>query len=180
MLSVSERSCLIVKHNIYRETWAEIDLDAIGYNLEQIKQKLPQHCNIIAVVKANGYGHGAVQIARKALQSGAVALAVALLEEALILREAGIVAPILVFGRISPEAAAVAAEQDITVSLYQSEWIQEVNHQTLPQDLKVHLVLDTGMARVLSNLDRKSTRLNSSHVASSYAVFCLKKNTTTH
>src|SRR5690625_2201295 len=111
MLSVSEKSCLIVKHNIYRETWAEIDLDAIGYNLEQIKQKLPQHCNIIAVVKANGYGHGAVQIARKALQSGAVALAVALLEEALILREAGIVAPILVFGRISPEAAAVRSEE---------------------------------------------------------------------
>ena len=148
-----------MKHNIYRETWAEIDLDAIGYNLKQMKQKLPQHCNIIAVVKANGYGHGAVQIARKALQSGAVALAVALLEEALILREAGIVAPILVFGRISPEAAAVAAEQDITVSLYQSEWIQEVNHQTLPQDLKVHLVLDTGMARVGLRTEEELTEL---------------------
>src|SRR5699024_5864932 len=148
MMSVSERSCLIVKHNIYRETWAEIDLAAIGYNLKQMKQKLPQHCNIIAVVKANGYGHGAVHIARKALQSGAVALAVALLEDARILHEAGIGGRILVLVRISPDAASVAAEQDITDYFYQSEWIQDVNHQTLPQDLKVHLVFDTGMARV--------------------------------
>src|SRR5699024_12735876 len=65
----------------------------------------------------------------------------------------------LVFGRISPEAAAVAAEQDITVSLYQSEWIQEVNHQTLPQDLKVHLVLDTGMARVGLRTEEELTEL---------------------
>lgn len=137
-----------MKQHLYRETWAEVDLDAIEYNLEQMNQKLPQCSNIIAVVKANGYGHGAVQVARRALQSGAVALAVALMEEALTLREAGIVAPILVFGRISPEAAGIAVEKNITVSLYQSEWIQEVEQQTLSEKLKVHLVLDTGMARV--------------------------------
>lgn len=155
----SEGSYLVVVDNIYRETWVEVDLDAIGYNLEQMKQKLPSTSNLIAVVKANAYGHGAVQIAKKALQSGVKALAVASLEEALELRGADIVAPILVFGRVSPKAAFVAAEQNITVTFFQKEWIQEVNRYTLTKELKVHLEMDTGMARAGLRTEEELTEL---------------------
>jgi len=137
-----------VVQNFFRETWAEIDLDAIGYNIEQMQQSLPDKSNIIAVVKANAYGHGAVQIAKKALQCGAKALAVALMEEATELRDAGIAAPILVFGRVSPKAALLAAENDITVTTFQKEWIQEVSNYTFSKKLKVNIEIDTGMARV--------------------------------
>src|SRR5699024_9015694 len=147
-MQVSERSYLIVVQNFFRETWAEIDLDAIGYNIEQMQQSLPDKSNIIAVVKANAYGHGAVQIAKKALQCGAKALAVALMEEATELRDAGIAAPILVFGRVSPKAALLAAENDITVTTFQKEWIQEVSNYTFSKKLKVNIEIDTGMARV--------------------------------
>lgn len=133
---------------LYRETWAEIDLGAIEHNIEQVKQILPSHCDIIAVVKADGYGHGAVQVAQKALMSGATFLAVALLEEAMILREAGITAPILVLGRVSPGQAFVAAENDITLMFFQNEWIKEVNQLPLTSDLKLHLKLDTGFGRL--------------------------------
>src|SRR5690625_1976304 len=94
--------------NLYRRTWAEIDLKAIKHNVREIKGTLPADTKIFAVVKANGYGHGAVQVAKAALEAGADYLAVALLEEALELREAGIDAPILVFGYVHPKDAQVA------------------------------------------------------------------------
>ncbi|TRM11366.1 alanine racemase [Lentibacillus cibarius] len=137
-----------MKNTIYRHTWAEVDLDAIGYNLQQINQKLPENSAVIAVVKADAYGHGAVKVATKALESGAEMLAVALLEEALVLRDAGITAPILVFGRVAPEDVWVAAENDITLTFFQKEWLQEVERHSLPSPLKVHMKWDTGMGRV--------------------------------
>ncbi|WP_174615749.1 alanine racemase [Virgibacillus ihumii] len=133
---------------IYRDTWAEVNLDAIEYNINQIREQIPQHCSVIAVVKADGYGHGAVKVAERALKSGAEMLAVAILEEALVLREAGIDVPILVFGRVAPKDAAVAAEKDITLTFFQKEWLQEVKQTSLPQTLKLHMKWDTGMGRI--------------------------------
>ncbi|GAA0610706.1 alanine racemase [Virgibacillus siamensis] len=133
---------------IYRDTWAEVDLDAIEYNINQIRARIPQHCSVIAVVKADGYGHGAVEVAERALQSGAEMLAVAILEEALTLREAGFDVPILVFGRVAPKDVAIAAEKDITLTFFQKEWLQEVNQISLPQTLKLHMKWDTGMGRI--------------------------------
>ncbi|SFB38850.1 alanine racemase [Lentibacillus halodurans] len=132
----------------YRGTWAEVDLDAIGHNINQMKKRLPEHCAVIAVVKANAYGHGSVEVAEKALASGAKMLAVALLEEALILREANITAPILVFGSVSPRDVPVAARQDITLTCFQLEWIRDVKQLSLPSTLNVHMKWDTGMGRV--------------------------------
>ncbi|MBP1950647.1 alanine racemase [Virgibacillus litoralis] len=133
---------------IYRDTWAEINLDAIAYNVEQIKQKLPQHSNVMAVVKADAYGHGGVEVARKALEAGASMLAVALLEEALVLRNANIKAPILVFGRVSPKDTPLAAEHDITLTFFQKDWLREVKDFPLSHPLKLHMKWDTGMGRV--------------------------------
>jgi alanine racemase len=80
----------------YRDTWAEVSLDAIKYNTKQFKAFIGDSVHLMAVVKADGYGHGAVQVAKAAIQAGADYLAVALLDEALELREAGITHPILV------------------------------------------------------------------------------------
>lgn len=82
----------------YRDTWAEISLDHIKYNYLQFRKFFHPHAKIMAVVKADGYGHGAIEIARTALQSGADYLAVVILDEAIQLREARIFSPILVLG----------------------------------------------------------------------------------
>ncbi|MGX9932243.1 alanine racemase [Virgibacillus salarius] len=133
---------------LHRYTWVEIDLEAIAYNIKQIKQKLPITSKVIAVVKADGYGHGSIPVAKKALTAGAEALAVALLEEAIELRKAQITAPILVLGWVPPESAVVAAELDITLTFFQQDWLDQVNSYTLAKPLKLHLKVDSGMGRI--------------------------------
>lgn len=132
----------------YRETWAEVDLGAIQHNVKAIKQQLPPETKMFAVVKANGYGHGAIHTANAALIAGADFLAVALLEEALELRKAGITSPILVFGYVHPRYAYIAAKHQITLTVFQREWLQEVNEQTFQKKLHLHFKWDTGMGRI--------------------------------
>lgn len=134
--------------NLYRRTWAEIDLKAIKHNVREIKGTLPADTKIFAVVKANGYGHGAVQVAKAALEAGADYLAVALLEEALELRKSGITEPILVFGSVDPEAAKVAVKKEITLSVFHKEWLERVKDFQLEEKVKIHLKLDSGMGRL--------------------------------
>lgn len=131
-----------------RETWAEVNLNHIGYNIIQMKKKLPRETEIMAVVKANGYGHGSVEVAKQALESGATALAVALLEEALHLRQAGIEAPILVLGRVQATFAPLAAEHDITLTFFQKSWLEELHSYSWSRPLKLHMKWDTGMGRI--------------------------------
>lgn len=137
-----------MKHPFYRQTWAEIDLNAIRHNMNQIRKVLPNSSKIMAVVKANGYGHGMIQIAQTAIESGASAIAVALLEEALEIRKSGITAPILVLSWVSPKFAQIAAENNITLTIFQKEWLEQLKKVKLPKRLKVHLKWDTGMGRI--------------------------------
>ncbi|WP_010529408.1 alanine racemase [Lentibacillus jeotgali] len=137
-----------MSNQMFRSTWAEVDLEAISHNINEMRNRLPGRCGIIAVVKADAYGHGAVEVAKKALSSGAKMLAVALLEEALILREANMTVPILVFGRVLPEDVPTAVNHDITLTCFQKEWIRDVNRLSLPSPVKVHMKWDTGMGRV--------------------------------
>ncbi|OGR11192.1 MAG: alanine racemase [Desulfobacula sp. GWF2_41_7] len=127
-----------------------IDLDAVGKNIRNLRSMIDQSCRFMAVVKADGYGHGAVRIAEKALLSGAGLLGVARLNEAIELREAGIRAPILVFGYIHPLQAAQASDLDITITVYGFEQATQVSCRavSLRKPLKVHLKTDTGMGRV--------------------------------
>ena len=162
----------------YRNTWAEIDLDAVDTNVKQIKQKLPEHTQIMAVVKANGYGHGAVQVAQQALESGATALGVALLEEGLSLRQAGIQAPILVFGWVSPEYGPIAAEHDLTLTVFQKEWLESVPHGDFQHPLNIHLKWDSGMGRIgmqtteeLHEIMDVLRRKNNIHLTGAYTHF---------
>ncbi|WP_270182832.1 alanine racemase [Alkalihalobacillus sp. CinArs1] len=134
--------------SFYRETWAEIDLDAITKNILSFKKHVPDHVSIMAVVKADGYGHGAVETARTALRAGAKYLAVAILDEALSLRESGIDAPILVLGYVPAAYADLASEHNITLTAFQSEWIDQVSDVLDGKSLRVHLKVDTGMGRL--------------------------------
>lgn len=145
---MTEKGSVVVQERIYRDTWVEVDLHAIESNIKTMKETLPAKTNIIAVIKADAYGHGSIPVANSALRAGASALAVALLEEALVLREAGIDAPLLVFGWVPPEAAVIASEQDITLTFFQKEWLQEVIKLGLNKKLKLNMNWDTGMGRV--------------------------------
>ncbi|MFE8698850.1 alanine racemase [Cytobacillus sp. FJAT-53684] len=140
---------MVCQTTFYRDTWVEINLDHISYNIKNIKKYIGNEVEIFAVVKANGYGHGAEEVAREALESGASYLAVAFLDEALALRSKGILAPILVLGVCRPEDVKMAAEHHITLTVFQAEWLEEaIKH--LPSDAKlaIHLKLDTGMGRL--------------------------------
>lgn len=133
----------------YRDTWAEVDLDCISDNVKAIKNYLPEEVDIIAVVKANAYGHGDDQTAQAALKAGAKYLAVAFMDEAIALRKKGITAPILVLGATRPQDAMVAAENQITLTIFQSDWLNEAKaHLGQDQKLLLHVKLDTGMGRI--------------------------------
>nr|WP_211171258.1 alanine racemase [Bacillus sp. DNRA2] len=133
----------------YRDTWAEIDLDRVKANVEGLRNHLPADVEIIAVVKANAYGHGDVQISKTALASGATYLAVAFLDEALSLRRKGITAPILVLGASRPQDVCIAAEHHIALTVFQTDWLTQAQSYLNTTDrLKIHVKLDTGMGRI--------------------------------
>lgn len=131
----------------YRNTWAEVDLEAIRYNIQQLKSTLPEEHQVMTVVKAGGYGHGSVQVARVAEEEGITFLLVALLEEAVTLRKGGIELPILVIGRVPAIHAKVAAEYDVTLTLFDVEWLDEIKEASFTKPLSVHLEFETGMNR---------------------------------
>ncbi|MBI0580912.1 alanine racemase [Neobacillus cucumis] len=133
----------------YRDTWAEVDLDCIHANVSSVKKLLPNEVEIMAVVKANAYGHGDVQVAREALDAGATHLAVAFMDEALALRKKGITAPILVLGASRAEDVQMAADNQITLTVFQKDWLLEAQkHLKIDSRVSVHIKLDTGMGRL--------------------------------
>lgn len=133
-----------------RPTWAEIHLDNLAHNIQGIQAKLPVGTRLMAVIKANAYGHGAIPIAQKALQSGATYLAVSSVDEALELRKADVQAPILVLGYTPPQQADLVIEHDLTQTLYQEEMLEALSRAALEagQLAKVHVKVDTGMGRL--------------------------------
>lgn len=137
-----------VQEAYYRDTTIRIDLSAIASNINEINKILPKETDIMAVVKANAYGHGSIQVARQALASGANSLAVAFLEEALVLRRAGITAPILVLGVVAPEHTNVAADNQVTLTFFQIEWLNRIDDANFKHPLKLHMKWDTGMGRL--------------------------------
>ncbi|WP_100331956.1 alanine racemase [Bacillus xiapuensis] len=135
--------------NYYRDTWVEINLDNIAYNVKETVKLLPSKEKLFAVVKANAYGHGACAVAEAALGAGAHGLAVAFIDEALSLRKSAIAAPVLVLGASRPSDAGVAAEHHISLTVYQLEWLKQAQAYLSPeQTVKVHVKCDTGMGRL--------------------------------
>ncbi len=137
------------QNQFFRDTWVEVDLDCIKENVKQMKSLLPQKVDLVAVVKANAYGHGDVQVAKAAIEGGASYLAVAFLDEALALRKKGIDTPILVLGATRAEYINIAGINNITLTVYQEEWVREARER-LEENVKIslHIKLDTGMGRI--------------------------------
>lgn len=134
----------------YRPTVAEINLDDLRANYEAFRRYLPAETKFMGCVKGNAYGHGAVEVTRELERLGADYVSVAFLDEALELRQAGILIPILVLGYTSPEGIAVAWENNVTVTLFTPEVLEAIRQ--LPVDpehrLKVHIKIDSGMGRL--------------------------------
>ncbi len=130
-------------------TWAEIDLDALAHNYRLLRGLAPQ-AKFLGLVKANAYGHGAVPVAKKLEALGADMLAVACLDEAVELREAGIVIPILCLGQTPPELAPELLEYDITQTVGDLETGAALSAAAVAagKTLTIHVKVDTGMGRL--------------------------------
>ncbi|HZG86193.1 alanine racemase [Paenibacillus sp.] len=133
----------------YRWTRAEIDLDALHHNLGQFQAALGPDIKLMAVVKANAYGHGAVKVAEEAIRFGVEYLAVAFLDEALELRHFGIEAPILVLGYTPAAGVDVARSHGITLTVFDDEVLEAARtDDPAVSPLKIHVKVDTGMGRI--------------------------------
>ncbi len=133
----------------FRPTLCEIDLSALKFNFRQLKQRASGR-EILAVVKANAYGHGAVAVSRALANEGAQMFGVATIEEGIELRRGGISFPILCFGGSLGAQVSDLLEYGLTPTIFNEESIRELNQQaqSLNQTLGVHLKVDTGMSRL--------------------------------
>lgn len=133
-----------------RPAWIEIDLSAIAHNVRQVRRFVGADVRVMAVVKANGYGHGLAESARAALEGGASSLGVALLDEALALRQDGIDAPILVLGCGLPEDAPHLVRHRIAQVVSDPDMAAALSCEAVRQNrpAHVHVKVDTGMGRV--------------------------------
>lgn len=134
---------------IARRTRAEIDSGALAGNLAEAKRRCGGR-KICAIVKADGYGHGALRAARAFVSAGADMLGVALLEEALELRGSGVDAPILVLGHCDPANAAISVENRITHTVFEPDLAKALSAEALRRGIRapVHVKVDTGMNRL--------------------------------
>lgn len=138
-----------------RLRWAEVDLGALAHNVAHLRSRLRAGTSMIAVIKANAYGHGAVAVGRQALLAGADWLAVATVEEAAEVRSAGIDAPMLVLGPIAPGAESEAIAVDARLCVYEADGLLRLAAAARDQGRtpRVHLKVDTGMARLGTSPD---------------------------
>lgn len=141
-----------------KRTWAEIDLANLEHNYRALRGMLPRGCRFVGVVKANAYGHGAVPVAKKLEKLGAEYLAVACLDEAVELREAGILAPILMLGPTPSVFAEDLLKYDITQTVQDLDSAIALSEAASKADkpLKIHIKVDTGMSRLGFLCDEKN------------------------
>ena len=133
-----------------RSTVADIALDHIALNVQAIRGVIPARTEIMAVVKADAYGHGAIEVAALALSAGATRLGVAVLDEAVELRRAGIGAPIHILGHVDPLCAEQVVKLGLTATVYDRESVLALSSAAtrLARKVKVHVKVDTGMGRL--------------------------------
>jgi alanine racemase len=137
----------------YRPTWAEVDLGALEYNYTQVKRLAGKDIQMMAVVKANAYGHGTVEVSRVLEGMGVDYLGVATMDEAVRLRDHGIKTSILVLGSVLPEEVRIAKDRDITLTLCNHDILKEIKALAKAEEergtrIKVHIKVDTGMGRI--------------------------------
>jgi alanine racemase len=152
--SVSRFNQRLLSHPA-RLTWIDVDYGAIANNIRCLKAWVGDHVRLMAVVKSDAYGHGAVMTARTALVNGASYLGVSSLQEALVLREAGIRAPIFALNYVPPYMARQAIQHDITLSGFDLETVRAYDRAALELGKKatIHIKIDTGIGRLGVLLD---------------------------
>lgn len=133
-----------------RDTRAEIDLDALRQNMRAIRLAVPESALVSAVIKADGYGHGATQIAGALLDSGADRLAVAIVEEGIELRKAAITSPIMILGHTGFQRADEVVRYDLEPCVYRMEDAQRLSYEAVRQkkQVKIHIKINSGMNRI--------------------------------
>jgi alanine racemase len=131
-----------------RPTWAEIDLDAFDANAVTLSSLLPDNASMIAVLKADAYGHGAVELARRCEKNGVAMIAVALIEEGLELRRAGISLPVLVLGPLNEQQIRIAVDERLTLGVPGPEELELAARVARERDVAIHLKIDSGMGRM--------------------------------
>jgi alanine racemase len=133
-----------------RPTWLEVDLEAIAHNVRRVVGMVGDEVSVLAILKADGYGHGALRVARTALNNGATYLGVASINEGAALRRAGITAPILVLGFTPAWQARDLVLNDLSATVFGQEVAQALSRaaQELNSRVRVHIKVDTGMGRL--------------------------------
>jgi alanine racemase len=141
-----------------RPTWAEIDLDALAFNLRSIREKIGPRVKVLAAVKADAYGHGAVLCARRLQREGVDWFGVAIVEEALELRRAGISLPILCFDGFWPGQEGACLQKCITPVIHRLDAAEALNIAARARGIifPVHVKIDTGMGRLGVRYDEVS------------------------
>lgn len=143
----------------YSRVYAKIDLDAIAYNMEQMKQNIRPETKVMAVIKADGYGHGAVQIAEMMERWNYIwGFAVATLDEAVVLRTEGIQKPILVLGCVFPDQYMEMLKHGIRMNIYTEEMAESISRMAAREGKTayMHIKLDTGMSRLGFGINEQS------------------------
>jgi len=131
---------------MYRPTWAEIDLNAIVHNYNAVKERLNNDVKVMAVVKANAYGHGSVRVSRILQRHGVFYLGVATIDEAIKLRKAGIRSQLLVLGSVFPNELEAARRYNVTLTLCSFGILRILKKKNIK--VKAHIKVDTGMGRI--------------------------------
>jgi alanine racemase len=129
---------------------AEIHLTSLAHNVRELRRITSPSARFMAVLKANGYGHGAVPVATSALQNGADTLGVARIEEGIRLREAGISAPVLIFGYYDPDLAQLLIDYELTPTVYSFQTAELLSGEATARgkSIRIHIKVDTGMGRI--------------------------------
>ncbi len=141
-----EEECVMLPKRVY----TKVNLDNIKKNMENVRQKFGDDMLIMGIVKANAYGHGAVEVAKALVEFGAGMLGVAAIDEAVELRENGISAPILILGQIFRQDYETAIENDVICTVVDTVTAQGISQKAkeLQKVAKVHIKIDTGMGRI--------------------------------
>lgn len=136
--------------DVLMRTWADVSLDNIAHNFQQIRAKLDDKCRVLGIVKADAYGHGAVAVSELLAQLGADYLGVSSFDEAMQLRDGGIALPILILGFTPPEFTQKLIDENLTQTVFSLEQAQQFSDcaHSLGKKLKVHIKVDTGMTRL--------------------------------
>ena len=142
---------------MYFRTQARIDLDAVEYNCSNVRAKLPDDCKLLGVIKADAYGHGAVELAHL-LDEKCDFFGVACIEEAVELKKAGVKAPILILGYVDPNVYDLVVKYDVRIPIFSMESAVALSNEAVRQGKTVpfHFCIDTGMSRIGFQVNEQS------------------------